>query len=297
MYSFEYPYVLLTIFIFILCHYFCKEKTSTYYLPHLSIYKKVSKQTLLITFLKFATISFALFALSSPFKSLDTKLIKDDGLDIILSLDSSSSMRAIGFNQNDLEENRWQVVSSIVKDFILTRVNDNIGLVIFGTSVMTASPLSYDKETQSEIIKYLDIGVVGAKTAMIDSIASSTNILKTSKAKSKIIILLTDGEDTASSIPLSIAIKLAIKHKVKIYSIGIGESNTRILKYISSQTNGKTFQANNSDDLKKIYDEINQLEKSKINKNKIILKEYLYNYPLLASLFCLIALVFIKNRE
>jgi len=297
-FTFEYPFVLLSIIPFILCSFFCKAKSPTYYIPHLDILKESKTTThFILPVLKWIVIFFSIIALASPIKILNTKLIQNDGIDIVLSLDTSGSMRAIGFNKDNLEQNRWQVVSQLVKEFIKKRVNDNIGIVVFGNSVLTASPISFDKNAQQEIINYLDIGIVGDKTAMVDSLATSINILKDSKSKSKIIILLTDGIDTYSTIPLSVVNKLSLKHNIKIYAIGIGESNRIFLNKIVSQTKGKMFIANSKNDLKNIYDEINRLETSKIDTNKIILKDYFFFYPLFLAIFSLILYVFLKNKE
>lgn len=296
--SLEYPQALLLIIPFIICSFYCKAKNPTYYIPHLNIFKHANnKINSFIVFLKWFVIIFSLISLSSPIKILDTKFIKNDGIDIVLSLDTSGSMRAIGFNKDNLEQNRWQVVSSLVKDFIKKRVNDNIALVVFGSSVLTASPISFDKQAQEEIISYLDIGIVGDKTALIDSLASSINILKDSKAKSKLIIVLTDGADTISTIPLKVIQSLSKKYKIKIYAIGIGESNIALLNQITDASNGKTFQARTKKDLKAVYEEINKLEKSEIETNKIILKQYLFFYSLFFAIIALILLIFLKNKE
>ena len=205
-------------------------------------------------------------------------------------------MKQRGFNLNNPNENRWMVISSIVKDFIQKRLNDNIALVVFGSSVMTASPLSFDKNAQMDILSYLDIGIVGNKTAMFDSLASAINILKNSKSKSKIIVLLSDGEDTASKIPISIIIKLAKKYKIKIYTILISNYKIPALENISKQSMGKSYLATNSLILEKIYEDINYLEKSSLNKNKVVLKEYYYSYPLFFSILMLFFFLIIKNR-
>jgi len=296
--TFEYPYFLLVILLFIMCDFLCKNKTATYYIPHLNIFNQSKKtNTALTTILKYITIISAIIALSSPYEKLQTLNIKKDGLDIVLSLDTSGSMRQIGLNEEDVEQNRWDVVRDIVEEFIPKRINDNIAIVVFGTSVMTASPLSFDKNAQAKIIKHLDIGVAGDKTALIDSIAGSINILKNSKAKSKIIIALTDGEDTASIIPLQVVINLIKKHNIKIYAIGIGESNKRVLNQLSQASQGKAFYANSKDNLELIYKEINKLEKSKIEQNKIIMKDYFYMYFLYISIFSIFFYIYYKNQN
>lgn len=295
---FEYPYFLLLIFLFIICSIFCKARIQTYIIPHLEIFKKTKyRSTTLINTLKFITIIASVIALSSPYKQLNTQIIKNDGIDIVLNLDTSGSMKELGLNQDNQKEDRFTVVKSIVKDFLPKRVNDNIAITVFGTSVMMATPLSFDKEAQKSIVDYLEVGIVGDKTAMLDSLAMAVNILKSSKAKSKIVILLSDGEDNSSKIPLEVVVKLLKKYDIKVYCVGIGNSNKIILNHISQETKGKSYIANSKDDLIQIYEEIDTLEKSKIESNKITLKEYLFFYPLFLATISLILFIFLKNRE
>lgn len=296
--QFEYPYFLLLIFIFIFCSIFCKAKVPTYIIPHLNIFEQSKHKSLIITsILKYLVIMGSIIALASPYNQLDTQLIKNDGIDIVLNLDTSGSMKEKGLNQDNESEERFDVVKDIVKDFIPKRVNDNIAITVFGTSVMMATPLSFDKNAQKEIIDYLEVGIVGDKTAMLDSLATSVNILKTSKAKSKIVILLSDGEDNASNIPLDVIIKLLKKYSIKVYTIGIGNSNRIILNEISKQTNGFSYIAYSKNDLSDIYNQIDLLEKSKIENNKITLKEYLFFYPLFLAIMSLIIFIYLKNKE
>ena len=295
---FEFPYILLLIIVFVVCSIFCKPKVQSYYMPHLNIYNEAgSISTSFISTLKWITIIFAIVALASPIKELNIVHKKSEGIDILLSLDTSGSMRQIGFNAQDREQNRWDVVSDIVKEFIEQRKNDNIGIVVFGTSVMTASPLTYDKKAQMKIIDNLGIGVVGDKTALIDSIATSINILSKRKSKTKIIIVLTDGEDTASTIPFQVVQKMAKKYNIKIYTIGIGEPNRLLLNEISKSSDAKSFIANSKDNLKDIYEHINKLEKSEIEQNKIVIKEYYFFFPLFISFLSLVIFIFLKNRQ
>lgn len=296
--KFEYPYFLVIIPLFIICSIFCKAKIPTFIIPHLNIFEKTKRQSdLLINILKYFVIFGSVIALSSPYKQLDTQIIKNDGIDIVLSLDTSGSMKELGLNQSNQREDRFSVVKDIVKDFLPKRVNDNIAITVFGTSVMMATPLSFDKEAQKEIVDYLEVGIVGDKTAMLDSLAMSVNILKDSKAKSKIVILLSDGEDNSSKIPLDVVVKLLKKYSIKVYCVGIGSSNKIMLNHISKETNGKSYIANSKDDLSAIYKEIDSLEKSKIENNKITLKEYLFFYPLFFAIMSLITFIYFKNRQ
>jgi len=296
--SFEYPYFLLLIIPFIICSIYCKAKSPSYIIPHLNIFEKNQVQTNIIqAILKYIIIVCSIIALASPYKQLNTQLIKNDGIDIVLSLDTSGSMKRPGLNKDNLQEDRFSVVKNIVKDFISKRVNDNISIIVFGNSVMMATPLSFDKEAQKTILDYLEVGIVGTQTAMMDSLTYSINILKESKAKSKIVILLSDGEDNYSSTPLEVILKLLKKHSIKVYTIGIGNSNKIVLNKISKETNAQSYIANSKDDLDDIYKKIDALEKSKIENNKITLKDYLFFYPLFLAIISLIIFLYLKNRQ
>ena len=156
--TFEFPYLLLLIFVFILCSIYCKAKSPSYYIPHLNIFQKSNQRSsLVINILKYLIISLTIISLASPIKEKDTQLIKNDGINILLNLDASGSMKYQDLDKSDISKNRFDVVKDIVKDFISKRKSDNIGLVIFGDSVIMASPLSFDKNAQKEIIDYLEI--------------------------------------------------------------------------------------------------------------------------------------------
>lgn len=295
--SFEYPYFLLLILLFIICEFICKAKSPSYLIPHLHIFQQSNKKSILFTLvLKYIIIIFSIIALSSPIKINDSIILKNEGVNIILNLDTSFSMYEQDLDEN-YTKNRFEIVKEIVKDFITKRVNDNIGIVIFADSVLISSPLSFDKNSQKEMIDYLDIGMAGENTALIDSVASSINILKNKEAKSNIIILLSDGEDNVSKIPLDIVIKLLNKYHIKIYSIGIGRFNTNILDLLAKESNGKSYFAYSRNDLIKIYEDINKLEKSQIEQNKIVLKDYLFFYPLFVAVLFLIIFIYLKNKE
>ena len=296
-FTFEYPYFLLLIVLFIICSIYCKAKTPTYLIPHLNIFKFANQKSMIfINSLKYLVIIFSILALASPVKINDTILLKNDGVNILLNLDASGSMKERDLDEN-YSKNRFEVVKDIVKDFMDKRVADNIGIVLFGDSVLIASPLSFDKDAQKQIIDYLDVEMTGQKTALIDSIAASINILKNQKAKSNIIILLSDGVDNASNIPLDVVIKLLNKYNIKAYTIGIGNFNNEVLYKIANESNAKAYKAMSKEDLALIYEDINKLEKSQIDQNKIILKDYLFFYPLFFAILFLILLIYLRNKE
>jgi Ca-activated chloride channel family protein len=295
--TFEYPYVLLAILIFIICSKLCPSKEKSYYIPHLHLYPQNSiSSNALQKILKWLAIILSIIALASPIKKIDEITLKSEGIDIILALDTSHSMA-----EKDLEDNqdktRFDVVKQIVIDFIDKRKNDNIGIIVFGDYALNASPLSYDKHIQKLILNRLEIGMAGRSTALNDALALGIKILKKRETKSKVIVLISDGEDTASSIPYNIITKLAQKYSIKIYTIGIGQSNTKILKMIAKESGAKAFKAQSKKDLKEIYAIINSIEKSEITQNKIIINSYYFFYPLFFAVLSLLFLIFLRNRS
>jgi Ca-activated chloride channel homolog len=296
-FTFEYPYFLLLILLFVICSFYCKAKNPSYLIPHLNIFQLANEKSMLfINILKYCAIIFSIIALASPIKINDTIMLKNNGINIILNLDASGSMKEQDLDENS-SKNRFEVVKEIVKDFMDKRVADNIGVVLFGDSVLIASPLSFDKDAQKQIIDYLDVEMAGQKTALIDSLASSINILKNQKAKSNIIILLSDGEDNASKIPLDVVIKLIKKYKIKVYTIAIGNANKNLLKTLALESNAQYYYTTSKTGLEIIYQDINKLEKSQIDQNKIVLKDYLFFYPLFFAVISLILLIYLRNKE
>jgi len=295
-YSLEYPYLLLILLVFILFLNVFKPKKNAIYFPHINHLPTFSiKTSLLVLIIKWLSILSLIIALSSPIKELDTLQSKGKGIDILLALDTSGSMAQRGFNRYNPLQTRWDTVASIVKDFIKKRVNDNIGIIVFGDNVMIASPLSYDKKMQSKVIDRLKIGIVGKQTALLDSIAMSIDILSTRDTKSKVIIALSDGEDTASKTPIGVVQKLLKKYDITIYTIGIGNPNIQAMQALSAYHKGESFIANSKQGLSEIYEIINKLEKSNLKQNKFSIKEYYYHFFVWFSLIGFI-LIFIINK-
>jgi len=223
---------------------------------------------------------------------------KNNGYDIALILDTSGSMKEVGFDKENQNFDKFTAVQRIVAQFIDKRKNDNLALIVFGEFSFIASPLTYDKDILKDILIRLFIGIAGEKTAIIDSLIQTIKILSKSEAKSKIAILLTDGRNTAGKIPYNIAIKILEKHKIKIYTIGIGtdrDYDKRLLVDIANKSGGKFFSAQNSEVLNDIYEEIDKLEKSEIKSDKFIKKDYLFIYPLFIAFISLILFGFIKK--
>lgn len=300
---FEFPKVLFVIFFFIACESLCKMKLPSIYFPHASQFMKnnVSASKLLF-FLKWLTIVMMILALMSPVKDEPYELKPKEGHEIALILDASGSMKERGFDPSNPAASRFDVVKSIVKDFISKRTNDNMGLVVFGSYSFIASPLTYDKNILSRIVSQLEVEMAGKYTALYEALAQGVNLLKMSKATSKVAILLTDGYSTpeADRIPLDVALDIAKKEGVKVYPIGIGapdEYNRAVLLKIAKETGGVAFGASNALQLKEVYKKIDELEKSEIKNETFSYKNYYYFYPLFIALLSLLLYVYLRNKR
>jgi len=300
---FEFSRLLFLIFFFIACETLCKMKLPSLYFPHVAQFmqRSVSSSKLLF-FLKWTAIVMMILALMSPVKDEPYELEPKKGHEIAIIVDASQSMQARGFDMSNPSATRFDVVKHIVRDFIETRVTDNMGLVVFGSYSFIASPLTYDENILSGIVSQLQIGMAGKYTALYESLAQGVNLLKMNESKSKIVILLTDGFSTPGKdkIPLDIAIDMAKKEGVKVYPIGIGNSgeyNEAVLLRIAKETGGVFFNAQNKETLKEIYDKIDKLEKSEIKSNKFVKKEYLYELPLFLSVLFLLFYIYLINKR
>lgn len=297
----EFPYLLGLILVFIACAYFCKQRQESLLFPHMSMFNSASMaSSYFLIFLKWIGIVSLVIAMASPFSESEIDLDPKQGYDIVLLLDASGSMRARGFDENNRELNRFTVVQDIVKSFIKKRVNDNLGMIVFGEYAFVASPITYDKKILSKLLDQLYIGVAGKKTAIFDAVAQSVTLMHENEAKSKIAILLTDGQNTAGQIPYDAAISLAQKEGLKIYTIGIGrpgEFDERTLSRIAEDTNAKFFPAYSAEQLEGIYEEINELETSELVGEKFLHKSYYYIYFLFVSFMSLLFYLVLRSKK
>jgi len=297
-FTFEYPFVFAILILFIIGAKFFKMRFEAILFPHLDILNVAMKNQYINEVLKWITIIGLVIALASPVIEDEIVETNKDGYDIVLSLDASYSMSEAGFDLQNRSIDKFSIVKEIVDKFVHKRDNDNIGFIVFADFAYVASPLTFDKDILSEILEYLEIGIAGKRTAIYDSIAQSVKILKESEAKSKMIILLTDGENTAGQIPIDVSIDLAKKYNIKIHSIAIGRYfNTLALKKLSKETGGKFFIATDKNMLFSIYNEIDKLEKSEIKSEIYVKKEYFYHYPLTISIIAFFIFIYLRNRR
>jgi Ca-activated chloride channel homolog len=300
---FEFPKLLFVIFFFIACETLCRMRLPSLYFPHTGQFMKHSvASSKLLFFLKWIAIVMLILALMSPVKDEPYELEPKDGYEIALILDASQSMQARGFDRNNPNVTRFDAVKSIVGDFIESRKNDNIGLVVFGSYSFIASPLTYDEHILKRLVSQLQIGMAGRSTALYESMAQGVNLLKMTKSKSKIAILLTDGFSTAGvdKIPLDVALDLAKKEGIKVYPIGIGlpdEYNREVLVKIAKGTGGVAFGASSASELQAVYEKIDELEKSEIKNETFTYLKYYYFYPLFIGLISLMLYVYLRNKR
>lgn len=297
----EFPYLLALIPLFIACAYYCKQRQESLIFPHMALFSSASMaSSSLLKILKWLGIVSLVIALSSPYSEREVELDPREGYDIVLILDASGSMRFQDFDAANRQLNRFEVVQNIVDVFIQKRPNDNLGMIVFGAYAFVASPITYDKHILSKLLKQLHIGVAGKETAIFDAIAQSVTLMQENKAKSKIAILLTDGKNTAGQIPYDAAIALAQREGMKVYTIGIGrpgEFDERTLSKIAEETGGEFFPAYSAEQLERVYDEINTLEKSELKGEKYLHKSYYYIYFLFVSFMSLLLYLVIRSKK
>lgn len=239
--------------------------------------------------LRLLTLSSLIIALARPRTvdiSNETKSTK--GIDIVMSIDVSSSMLA-----KDLQPNRLEALKKVAKSFVENRPNDRIGIVVYAAEAYTKTPVTSDKAIVLEAIESIKYdNVINDGTGIGMGLTTAINRLKESKAKSKVILLLTDGVNNSGFIEPETASEIAREYGIKVYTIALGtngkalfpyaispagemlfrmmpvEIDEKLLKTIAKNTGGKYFRATNNDKLKSIYESIDKLEKSEIKELK-----------------------------
>jgi len=226
-------------------------------------------------------ILLCILALAGPYRiQSETKKL---GIDIVLALDISESMMQ---KDIDLQESksRLSVVKKVVSTFIKGRKNDRIGLVVFGQYAVRKSPLTHDHEFVLRILEQVDVGdVEGSKTAIGAGLSTACLALEASESTTKVIILLTDGVENVTNIPIPHAIELASAMNIRVHSIGVGRNDPLAELYgqqssffdegalieIASNTGGKFFRAENEEVLASVYKEIDRYEKHEYTVNEL----------------------------
>ena len=209
--------------------------------------------------------------------------------DLMLAVDLSQSMEAKDFTGASGEpEDRLAAVKGVVTEFVARRKDDRIGLVAFGTSAFPQAPLTLDHASIASLLDELAIGVAGPQTAIGDAIGVALKMTERSQAKDKVLILLTDGNDTASRVPPARAAELARDRKLAVHTIGIGDPNATgeqrvdfaALEKISATTGGKSYRGQDRAGLEAIYGELDRLTPALVERTSYRPKRELYWLPL-----------------
>lgn len=298
-FSFEYPLFILFLIPIIYCLYKCKEYPKSIYFVHLHLMSARKSLKHLEWIIKILIFILLVVALASPILIDKTNPLNRHGKDIVLAIDASGSMNSSGFSSGEEDElknkSRFEITKYIAKDFILKRESDNIGVVLFGDFAFIASPVTYEKDIVTDMLELLTQGMAGQNTAMGEAISIATRAFKHSKAKTKIVILLSDGEHNSGTVSPKDAVEIAKERGIKIYTIAIGkkgEADEALLAKIAGDSGGHFYYAANSKELKAVYDNIDELESSKIKSRQYLLKDYIYEIFLLLALFLLLYLIY-----
>ena len=258
--------------------------------------------------LRTLAIGLLIVAIARPQSSSNWRTENKEGIDIMMALDISGTMQA-----EDLRPSRLEAAKNVAIDFIQSRPNDNIGLVVFAAESFTQCPLTSDHSVLINLFNGIRYGLINDGTAIGLGLANAVSRIKDSKAKSKVIILLTDGSNNQGDIAPITAAEIAKTFGIRVYAIGVGSHGTinmpvqtpfgvryqqvesefdeKTLKDIAEMTGGQYFRATNNAKLRAIYQEIDQLEKTKISVKEFSNKSELY------FLFALLAflLLFAEN--
>jgi Ca-activated chloride channel homolog len=293
-----------------------KKKEAVLLTSHTSTFKNNSYRLLsiLMTSLKTVALVLSIFALARPQDKNVIESNNGSGIDIVFSIDISGSMLS-----QDFTPNRLEVAKKVVTDFISKRPQDRMGLVIFSGESFSLCPLTTDQTILQNQVANMQSGQLADGTAIGMGLATSIERIRQSDAKSKIVILLTDGVNNMGLVDPQTALEIAKTYSIKVYTIGIGnmgmarmpigknafdewvfdmqkvEIDEALLNKIATETGGKYYRAIDNASLSSIYKEIDKLEKSKLSIDKNIRYKELY-YPLLIIAFLLFCGVFIAEK-
>ena len=311
MFKFASPYFLILIPV-VLFLFLKKRKNQGIEVPGIEPiknFKLKTKKYLIGKYLILLSLILMIIALARPQLLSENRIVKKDGIDIAISLDLSQSML-----QEDFTPNRLEKAKEVLDEFIDKRGNDRLSLIVFGGDAYTKVPLTFDHNVIKEMTRKLTVDDItsNTRTAIGMGIGVALNRLKDSEAKSKVIILLTDGENNSGEMSPSAAANIAKELGIKIYTIGIGakeikvpsffgyttvkntELDENMLKSIAETTGGEYFRASDSKEFKEIFNKIDALEKTQIDGRSFYDKHELFENLLKLSLILLVLGIFFE---
>ena len=234
--------------------------------------------------------------------------VRTEGYDLMLAVDTSRSMEALDFSVDNRQVTRMAVIKGVLGRFIKAREGDRIGMVVFGSQVFVLSPMTLDVQAVRVLVDSIVARMAGDGTAIGDAIGLSVKKLRERPEGSRVLILVTDGENTEGSLPPKLAAQLAAQEGIRIYTIGVGskglvpffengqltqvkmEIDEELLTEIASLTGGAYFRATDANALEKIYQRIDALEKTQAESRTVMLPQPLYRWPLGLALLILLLL-------
>lgn len=266
-----------------------------------------SRLGLLVWMLPILACALMIVGLARPQRAHSRTEVTANGIDIVLGLDVSGSMQALDFQIDRQRVNRIEVVKSVVSRFIDERPDDRIGLIAFAGAPYLVSPITLDHDWLQQNLERVTVGAADDGTAIGSAIAASVNRLRLTPAKSKVVILLTDGVNNTGKISPLAAAEAARAMGVKIYTVGVGvrgnasipirdvagnmrlitvksDVDEKTLQAVADETGGKFYRATDTDSLEKIYEQINRFEKTAQTVQKFERTEELYPWALIPSL-------------
>ena len=262
--------------------------------------------------LRMLALALVIMVLARPQTTNSWQNSEVEGIDIMLAIDVSTSMLA-----EDLKPNRLEAAKQVAAEFINGRPNDNIGITLFAGESFTQCPLTVDHTVLLNLIKDVQCGLIEDGTAVGMGVANAVSRLKDSKAKSKVVIALTDGTNNRGDISPLTAAEIAKSFGIRVYTIGVGtngmapypyqvagtvqyvnlpvEIDEKTLSEIASITQGNYFRATSNSKLEEVYQEIDKLEKTKLNVRQFSKRDERYEWFALAALLCVLLEVLLRN--
>lgn len=275
-----------------------------------------------LLFLRGAALALFVVALARPQVGKSESKVKTEGIDIALAVDVSGSMLAMDMKVNLKPTDRITVVKDVVKEFINARVNDRIGMIAFAGRAYIASPLTLDHDWLDRNLDRVKVGLIEDGTNIGAGLGTSVNRLRETKARSKVIILLTDGVNNIKKIEPMDAAKAAKEFGIRVYTIGFGsqghapmpvsdrstgrllgyqqmlvEIDEDLLKKIADETGGQYFRATDAESLRRIYEQIDKMEKREIETTRFEEWRELFPMCLGSGLGCVLLAVLLENTR
>ncbi len=260
-----------------------------------------------------------IMALARPQSGVKSVEVKSTGIDIMLCLDSSGSMRALDFTTDGKRNTRMAAVKSVVNEFVRGREHDRIGMVVFGEEAFTQCPLTLDYGVLLSLLDSLEIGMAGDATAIGTALGLCVKRFQDIESASRVVVLLTDGVNTAGTITPLTAARLAQSFGIKVYTIGVGsegkapfqvdslfgkqyvylEANLDedTLRQIAALTGGQYFRATDTEALREIYKQIDAMEKTEVEVKEYTEYNELFLWFLLPALFLLLLEIALANTR